>query len=526
MSLPSRARYVLAAGVVFAIALLLYGRTLLPDVGTWDTAEFQTIGPVLGIAHPTGYPTYTLLAWLATVVLQPFGNEAYRADLLSALLIAGAAALAAVATVQLTRRWLLGCVAGLAFAFTPVAWRVATRADAHALHVFFAALLLVLLIEWMRRERAETAPIRAADSIGTSERHAGRWLVAAALVYGLSLGNHALTLLLAPGIVIFVLLVRPRILWRQWRLVLACTTVVALTTVAVYAYLPIRSSMDPPLDYASPRTWDSFWYVVRGEQFAGSIRPLPALADGVASIWDELVRNLGLLAVLVPAGAILGAIRHGRIIALTGLWFVSTWVFALGYANASIERYYLVPLLAACLWVVLAADFAWDVLAGLLDTATWRRRRLLSSLVASSLALVLLAATIVPVPDRLGRLDASNETHGREWLEAMLTALEPNAAVISWWSYSTPLWYGRWVEGRRDDIVIIDDRDVLDDGYGNAAAAIDRFIGERPVYVIRLERDLPALRERYVLERIEAVPSPGDLYRVVERRPEALVAPA
>ena len=59
-------------------------RTLQPDVGFWDTAEFQAIGPVLGIAHPTGYPAYTLLAWLASVVLQPFGNEALRANLLSA----------------------------------------------------------------------------------------------------------------------------------------------------------------------------------------------------------------------------------------------------------------------------------------------------------------------------------------------------------------------------------------------------------------------------------------------------------
>ena len=142
MKHPQRARYILTAGIVGIVALGLYVPTLLQDVGTWDTAEFQAIGPVLGIAHPTGYPTYTLTAWLASVVLQPFGNEAYRADLLSALLMAGAAALLAVRVVLATRRLPLGVVAGLAFAVTPVAWRVATRADAHALHVFLAALIL------------------------------------------------------------------------------------------------------------------------------------------------------------------------------------------------------------------------------------------------------------------------------------------------------------------------------------------------------------------------------------------------
>ena len=70
-SAAAAGRPLLAFALVAGIALLLYVPTLMPDVGTWDTAEFQAIGPVLGIAHPTGYPTYTLLAWLASVVLQP-----------------------------------------------------------------------------------------------------------------------------------------------------------------------------------------------------------------------------------------------------------------------------------------------------------------------------------------------------------------------------------------------------------------------------------------------------------------------
>ena len=31
-------------------------RRMLPGVGFWDTAEFQTVAPLLGTAHPTGYP--------------------------------------------------------------------------------------------------------------------------------------------------------------------------------------------------------------------------------------------------------------------------------------------------------------------------------------------------------------------------------------------------------------------------------------------------------------------------------------
>ena len=72
----------------------------MPGVGFWDTAEFQTVPPILGTAHPTGYPTYVLLGWLASVVLTPFGEAAFRMNLLSAILVGVACGI----TVDLVRR--------------------------------------------------------------------------------------------------------------------------------------------------------------------------------------------------------------------------------------------------------------------------------------------------------------------------------------------------------------------------------------------------------------------------------------
>jgi hypothetical protein len=345
-----------------------------------------------------------------------------------------------------------------------------------------------------------------------------------------------------------VLLVEPRILWRRWRLVLACAATIALVTVVVYAYIPLRSSMGPPLDYAMPRTPERFWYLVLGQQFQGSFRTLPPIPEIVSRAWAALVTGYGPFALLAVLGLGLGLLRHAREIALTALWFAGAWTFALGYANAAIERYYLVPLLVAALWVALALDVLWDGAWALLgrlrerrlakgrqgrpatvgqadaaasptgsDDAGWSARIISGAIVGGLIAGLLLA----PLPGRFAAQDASKERFGRVWLEAALANLEPNAAVVSWWSFSTPLWYGRWVEGRRPDILIVDDRDILDEGYGTASAAIDRFLPERPVYLVRLARDLPPFVERYVLERVEGVPSPGDLYRVVARRTAA-----
>ena len=66
----------------FVLALVVYRATMLPGVGAWDTAENQTVPPLLGTMHPTGFPAYVILGWLANQVLAPFGSTAFRMKLL------------------------------------------------------------------------------------------------------------------------------------------------------------------------------------------------------------------------------------------------------------------------------------------------------------------------------------------------------------------------------------------------------------------------------------------------------------
>ena len=137
-------------------------------------------------------------------------------------------------------------------------------------------------------------------------------------------------------------------------------------------------------------------------------------------------------------------------------------------------------------------------------------------LVSAAIGVLLVAVILLPVPGRVGGLDRSRDTGARAWLDATLQAVDQGAVIVSWWNYSTPLWYGRWVEGSRPDITIIDDRTILDDGYGTAQKAIDAFLGSRPVYLIRLDGDLPQFRAHYTLTRVPGIPSQpsGTVYRV------------
>ena len=271
--------------------------------------------------------------------------------------------------------------------------------------------------------------------------------------------------------------------------------------------------MDPPLDYADPQTWDGFWYVVLGEQFRGSFGPLPAAGELLRDTWTELVRDLGMLVVLAVAGVLLGLFRHPRLTALGLLWFGCTWLFAVGYPNAAIERYYLVPLLVAALAIGLAVDAVWDALRDLLGPGGHGRAYRMAT---TGLVLGLLLLAIGPGLARFDRLDASADGRGRAIIDSTFEVLEPEAVVISWWSYSTPLWYGQHVEGRRPDVTIIDDRDILDDGYGDTVSAVEAHLGERPVYLIQHEPAIANLSQDFQLVPVVGVPM--RLYRVVAER--------
>ena len=481
----------------------------MPDVDYWDTAEFQAIGPVLGIAHPTGYPAYTLLLWLASVVLQPFGDPALRANLLNALLVAGACAIVGALSAYLTRRLVVGIGVGIAFAVSSRVWAIALHADPHGLHLFLAASLVFLLVIWADRQRS-------------GHPHADRVLIAAAALFGVSLANHALTVLLAPGVGLYVLLVYPGILTR-FRLIAECGAVLLLTTVVLYAYLPLRSAMNPPMDYANPQTLSNFLYVVFGQQFTGTFHNRPGLFESLNLIWTETWQQLGVLLPLALLGLFVGFVRRSALMIMLLAWFALTWYFDLGYENADIGRYYLVPLMCVAIVGALGAGAILEAAKSVIGRASISRRNVARAAFATLMALVLVVPAATSVPGRFRNIDESGDRSARAWLTTLGQALPQDAVVVSWWSFSTPMWYAHYVENWRPDVTIIDDRTILDQDLGTAEHVVDSNFGQRPVFLIRLPGDYAQFEQRYVL-----TPLPGiygqPVYQVVSKRTAAPAA--
>ncbi|MCJ7710269.1 MAG: DUF2723 domain-containing protein, partial [Chloroflexi bacterium] len=270
---------VLAALVTGLAAIAVYRTTLLPGVGAWDTGEAQVVLPVMGTLHPTGSPAYVLLGWFASVVLGPLGSPAFVVNLLSAILAGVAVGMSILVMRRLAVPLPIAVAVAVGFALTPVVWSIGSAADAHALHLALVVAVTLGLLRWgalvaERRNRPDDPVARA---------RADRAIVFTAIVFGVAVANHALSLLLVPAVGLYVLAVEPGVVHRP-RLVLAALGSFAGTTALLYVEMPLRGGpFRAPLVYGHPETWDGFWGIVLARQFLGDVvEPRPDLGGEIA----------------------------------------------------------------------------------------------------------------------------------------------------------------------------------------------------------------------------------------------------
>ncbi|MDO9170818.1 MAG: DUF2723 domain-containing protein, partial [bacterium] len=174
-------------------ALALYLVLAPPAVGDKDAAEFTLVLATRGIAHPTGYPLYTLLGHPFVSLLHACGvGWAYAANAWSAL--GGAVAVALLH--RLARRLVADGRGGAVLAWLPVLlfglnpiWTFETTlAETGSWHVAWSCGAALLALRLLGR-LDESAAVTGAGS----RRGAAAW----GLVCGLGLAHHATALLLA-----------------------------------------------------------------------------------------------------------------------------------------------------------------------------------------------------------------------------------------------------------------------------------------------------------------------------------------
>lgn len=426
------------AAAATAIPLCMFLLTLCRSIYWGDSTELALVADAAGVAHPTGYPLWSMAAALFARLPLPGWTPSLAANLLSAL--CGAAACLALFLLLreagVARPWAL--FGALALASSPEMWLQAGIAEVYTLHVLLVLLVLLAACRF-----------RAKPSSGR--------LYALALSAGLSLCNHMTSLLLAAPVLLLAAgsLHRPGGGGERRAAVWSRAAAIFLMGLLPYIYLPLRSLADPWPDYGNPETGEGFRWLVSGSQFSYLM-----FSSGVDYFTGELRDFLGqlpgrfspwLLAVAAVGAARDWAGKRTRPLAAAfTLYATLVLAHALNYRIDDKEAYFLPVYALLAFWAGSGAG-AVAKLAG-----DWLERRGTGRSVRRALAAAAAIVLALPLAHQAARAyhfaDRSEDRSLALYTDAVFDSTEPGALVIvgDFNVYSAYL-YGRLVEGRYRD---------------------------------------------------------------------------
>lgn len=492
-----RADWIIAAAL-FLLTLVIYLRTLAPTVAYMfdDSLEFQLLASRMAIAHPTGYPLYSLLLKLATYL--PMGDIAYRANLLSALSAAGAVLFTYLAARLITARFfspnnLVGEIltrvpalfGALILAFGETFWSQAVIAEVYALQALLTAVMLWLVVRWGGERREERGVKRERVSPRSS-------LLVISFFAGLMLTHHRMSVLIFPAIAVYVLTIDRAVL-KHPLTVLKMVAVFALPLL-LYLYLPIRGTVTSSLDGAYQNTPDGFLNWVLGTAYTVFIsqNPFNQTRDA-AYYFDLLINDFGALGLLLASvGFVALFLRAWREWILLALALLANLIFVLTYRVADINVFFIPTF-------VLVALFIAAGLAGLLWFAYYAFAPRWATMAATVGAVVLLLLPFALLRAHYARVDLSNKFDVIDYGRAALSQRLPqNATIVGILGEMSLLRYLQENSGQRPDIETL----AADKEEERFAAIEDALKRDRTVF---LTRPLSGIEQRASLTSVGAL---------------------
>ncbi len=378
-----------------------------------DSGEFALVLDSLGIAHPPGYPLFTVLGAVCVQALG-FLRPAFAGGIYASLLAAGAVAMICLIFRRSLNNW-TAMALGLVWAFTPIFW-----AETNGVEIYTLNVLLIALCYWALERDGEK-----------------RWPLIVYL-FGLCLCNHPSALALSPAL-LYAFLAD-----KEYKRAKRLPSYLALLAVAgiFYFYLWIRSMHDPATDWGNPEGLTALWQHMSLKQYSG----------WVGNSWDNLwfaTRLFGrtivecwtwLGAVLILSGTVLGwqVARRRTIYAV--MIMVTAVIMAAFHQAVNHEPFYLPPLLAALLLIG--------------NNLIWLEQRRVPQAVAPSFLAA--AATILLIANFHSQ-DRSSYTDYEEYSRSLLDAAPAGSLLFVAGDINSfgPL-YLQWAEGYRREVDVYD----------------------------------------------------------------------
>ncbi len=434
------------AAVAIGLALfVVYALGACRTIYVGDSGELVAAVYVLGVPHPTGYPLYVMLGKLWTLLV-PVGSVAYRMSLFSAACAAASCSVLFLVARRLGCGRVAALCGALVLAFSPSFWGEANIQRVYALNALFVAAATYAALEWY---------------VGRSLR----WLLGTVFLCALGAANHPFMAVYGVAFGVFAVAVDAAVVLRPRTL--AALIVAGAIGLLPYAYLPIASSFDPPLDWGNPQTWDAFLAVVERRDFwqrAWIESPMDLLPIG----WDYL-RGMGAELTWVGVAIALVGFAAPALRGFNGLlllvMFSNVLAMALHGSRSDLfiwHRYYIPSYAMASLLLARGVE----VVVG--GAARWARAVAGAALLLPLLLLV----------TGWNRFDRSDYRIAEDYSRILLSTIPPGASLAATDdNILFVLIYLTMVEGVRPDINL-----VLQGVSGNALPAL-RFDPEKePLY--------------------------------------------
>jgi hypothetical protein len=500
-TIPSRLHTGLIAGAVSSVALVIYLYALAPGVAFIDSGELAAVASTLGIAHPTGYPLFTLAGWLFSRL--PLAHEQIvRLNIMAAIFCAAGVFMFVLLT-DLVLRYVsrsraeqsrgntilqnaAAAGAGLLLAFSETYWSQALAIEVYSLHLLLVTSVLLIFLHAAFGETGGA----------TKER---LWILFAFML-GLSFSNHMTTILLGPGLLYLYFSTQG---WSRasWMRIVRMVIPFGLA-LSLYMYLPVRAAQSPLLNWGSPSTLQRLIWHVSGKQYRVWIF---SSTEAAGRQFQYFINSLpqehayiGLL--LAVIGLPLLWRRDRRLFIGTVLLFVTCVVYSINYDIHDIDSYFLLAYVCVALWAGI----------GLFQLGSW--------IMAGNARFAMIRGALLLLPGFLalvlnfGKVNQRDNHLVEDYTMNMFSSLQPGALVLSYqWDYwVSASYYFQLVDGMRPDLIVIDKELLrrswylkqLESRYPSliqrSRDEVDGFLRE----VDKFERDLPynpaVIQARYV----------------------------
>ncbi|KAF0151961.1 MAG: hypothetical protein FD143_1430 [Ignavibacteria bacterium] len=436
------------------IVFIVYLFTLAPSVIQIDSGELAAVQATLGIAHPTGYPLFTIIGYLWLKTPLPF-SKIFQANLLAAVwcslsifflikiveivfnnfkqnvLVKKSKQRMRVLESSFTNdQKIISAFAGSFYlAFSKTFWMQSTSVEVYSLQAFLFTLILFFTLR----------------AYYTKTNKYFDW-VFVGITFAFSFANHMTTLLILP-LAAILFFMKERFTQRSFKIIVV-TAVTSLPLLALlYLYLPLRASMQPLLNWGNPVNFENFWRHFTGKQYQVW---LFASFEAAGKQLKYFLTNFS--SEFAYAGLILGLIgfvflfKNERKMFIALLFtFLFAVLYSVNYDIVDIDSYFLLAYIIFALFISLGFSKLLQLL---------KSKAVQDKYAYAAVGLL----CFLPLGINRTNVDQSGVYTFEDYTKAVLNSTEKNSIVFSYqWDYFiSASYYFQNVENYRKDVVVVD----------------------------------------------------------------------